>query len=301
MQEPIIIYGIELSDIINIILMFIYVVATVFICIFNGKSAKATRLQTKESQKQFLDNNRGQVIISFRSIGVFAFIVSNIGNSYATNVKVKINEDFILNCKDDLKNSLQKLGNSNFVIGPKQEYTLIAIPFGNDNFFDNVCKFNIEYETLNEKYFEEITIDLSQYSWASNLKYPEEKFIDETLKNEKQLLNELKIFNKSMDKLNFEINHFKCPLSNDAKILMKNFSYGIDLNEIKKNPTKSYYYHFDKSDLNKNIYNYDNNAKILLEELKNFKYITNSSTYFLDGGMNIYFTKEGISFIEKLQ
>lgn len=37
---------------------FVYVVATIFICIFNGRSAKATREQVAESQRQFAETKR---------------------------------------------------------------------------------------------------------------------------------------------------------------------------------------------------------------------------------------------------
>ena len=37
---------------------FIYVVATIFICIFNYRSAKATRAQVEESQNQFYESKR---------------------------------------------------------------------------------------------------------------------------------------------------------------------------------------------------------------------------------------------------
>lgn len=40
----------------------IYVIATIFICVFNGKSAKATRKQVTESQWQFEENQRLQTM-----------------------------------------------------------------------------------------------------------------------------------------------------------------------------------------------------------------------------------------------
>ena len=39
------------------VLTFVYVIATIFICIFNGKSASATRRQTEEAQRQFEESN----------------------------------------------------------------------------------------------------------------------------------------------------------------------------------------------------------------------------------------------------
>ena len=41
---------------------FVYVVATIFICYFNAKSAKATREQVAESKRQFEESRRLQVV-----------------------------------------------------------------------------------------------------------------------------------------------------------------------------------------------------------------------------------------------
>lgn len=43
----------------------VYVIATIFICIFNGKSANATREQVVESKRQFAETNRLQVMPFF--------------------------------------------------------------------------------------------------------------------------------------------------------------------------------------------------------------------------------------------
>lgn len=48
----------SITDWLMVGITFVYVVATIFICIFNGRSAKATREQVAESQRQFEDNKR---------------------------------------------------------------------------------------------------------------------------------------------------------------------------------------------------------------------------------------------------
>ena len=47
-----------ITDWLMVGITFVYVVATIFICIFNGRSAKATRDQVQESQKQFHEAKR---------------------------------------------------------------------------------------------------------------------------------------------------------------------------------------------------------------------------------------------------
>lgn len=47
-----------ITDWLMVIITFVYVVATIMICIFNGRSAKATREQVLESQRQFDESKR---------------------------------------------------------------------------------------------------------------------------------------------------------------------------------------------------------------------------------------------------
>jgi len=47
-----------ITDWLMVGITFVYVVATIFICIFNGRAAKATRDQVEESQNQFYESKR---------------------------------------------------------------------------------------------------------------------------------------------------------------------------------------------------------------------------------------------------
>ena len=51
-----------MTDWIMIAITAVYVIATIFICIFNYRSAKATREQLAESKRQFEENNRAFVL-----------------------------------------------------------------------------------------------------------------------------------------------------------------------------------------------------------------------------------------------
>lgn len=48
----------SVTDWLMVGITFVYVIATIFICIFNGRSAKATREQVAESQRQFDETKR---------------------------------------------------------------------------------------------------------------------------------------------------------------------------------------------------------------------------------------------------
>ena len=296
--------NLNFSEGINILLMLVYVIATIFICVFNGKSAKATREQIRENNKNFIEQARGRVIITFekKHFTAFVFSIKNIGNEYATNVKVNINEDFLNkleNTEDELKKSLQILSNSCFCLAPKQTNEILVFPTLHECLFKNACVFQITYNTMGNQYQEIITIDLSQFEWEKVLKEYPEKFIDETIKNEDALIKEIKKINTNLTTLNFELNHFKTPLSEDAKRLLENISKNINLNDF-LNKNQSYKVELKKEDVMEGIFNYNINVKYLVKELINFKYITNSSRA-TNTHLTIFFTKEGIEHINKIK
>ena len=86
-----------MTDWLMVIITAIYVVATIVICYFNGKSAKAAKMQTDEMIRQYNIANRPNVTIHFDIIrsGLMCFIIENEGNKPAHNVSIKINKEFI--------------------------------------------------------------------------------------------------------------------------------------------------------------------------------------------------------------
>ena len=68
-----------MTDWIMIAITAVYVIATIFICIFNYRSAKATREQLAESKRQFEENNRAFVTVTFETIRG-SLLVLNIHN-----------------------------------------------------------------------------------------------------------------------------------------------------------------------------------------------------------------------------
>ena len=65
-----------MTDWLMVIITAIYVVATIIICYFNGKSAKAAKMQTDEMIRQYNIANRPNVTIHFDIIrsGLMCFI-----------------------------------------------------------------------------------------------------------------------------------------------------------------------------------------------------------------------------------
>ena len=106
-----------MTDWIMIAITAVYVIATIFICIFNYRSAKATREQLAESKRQFEENNRAFVTVTFETIrgSLLVLNIHNHGHQVANNVSVKINPEFIANVPD--KEYLVKLCESSFTLG----------------------------------------------------------------------------------------------------------------------------------------------------------------------------------------
>ena len=81
-----------ITDWLMVIITFVYVVATVFICWANIKSAKATRDQLAESKRQFDEENRAFVTATFDIVrsGLAVLCIENHGKQVANNVEIRI-------------------------------------------------------------------------------------------------------------------------------------------------------------------------------------------------------------------
>lgn len=153
-----------------VLLTFVYVIATIVICFFNYKSAKATKEQTEESKRQFSETNRAIITLTMQDIrnGLIALNISNIGNKVAKNVKLDINQEFIESLNDkDAKQLLVKLSESSFDVGVGKEWnTFLGTHLTLKSLSTTKMMINVEYEDDTDKYKELRIIDLGQYFWA---------------------------------------------------------------------------------------------------------------------------------------
>lgn len=147
----------------------VYVIATIVICIFNYKSAKACQEQVQEARKQFKDTNRAFITISFEVVrnGLMVLHIQNAGKSIAKNVCISVNQSFIdsLPHPDD-RESFNSISGKIFLLGINQS---IYLSLGSHTSYPDmkitelVC--TITYQDIFETYTEETYIDLSAYSW----------------------------------------------------------------------------------------------------------------------------------------
>ena len=101
-----------MTDWLMVIITAVYVAATIVICVFNGKSAKAAKEQTETARqqidemiRQYNESNRPIVIVRFEIIrsGLLCFVLENIGPVVAEDIKIRINDEFIDNLEKEDK------------------------------------------------------------------------------------------------------------------------------------------------------------------------------------------------------
>lgn len=173
------------------IVTFVYVIATIFICIANVKSANATRKQVAEQKRQFDESNRAYITVHFEVTPskIYTLCVSNHGNKIAKNVHLEFDNNFIENLQDDTaKRHLTATKNSMIDVGISQKWYLRIGNFGDKELMSKTVAVNVTYEDDKNKYNESYNIDLSSFSWQL-LCSPEDTEYE--LKKK-----ELKIFNK---------------------------------------------------------------------------------------------------------
>lgn len=118
----------------------IYVVATIFICWANIKSAKASKIQLEEMRRQYAEENRPNVEVEFlyekRVFYGLRFI--NHGKCTAQHVQIKLDAAFIDSITErDFFDLLNKHNGKECIIGVDQHYDLF---FGTNKYRNNSNK-----------------------------------------------------------------------------------------------------------------------------------------------------------------
>lgn len=153
----------SMTDWLMVIITAIYVVATIIICYFNGRSAKASKIQTDEMIRQYNLTNRPKVTIHFDIIrsGLLCFVVENEGASPAHNVSIRINQDFLNGVNEEIeKKQLKGLASSEIYLASKQK---MYICLGGQPQFSALAQNIAEIDISYDGYEEHTSIDLNQY------------------------------------------------------------------------------------------------------------------------------------------
>lgn len=173
------------SELLMFIVTSINAVLTFLICIFNYKSAKATREQVAESQRQFEENNRPYINIIFEVIdgGLACLTISNNGNKIAKHLNIKINEEFLGLLEEDQLKQIRKFNSKEIVLGINQKLTLcMGSHIELNKLSQEDINLNISYTDGYKQFEEKTTINLAGYLGMLLFKnYHKE--MDKSLKN----------------------------------------------------------------------------------------------------------------------
>lgn len=157
----------SITDWLMVIITFVYVIATIFICVANIKSAKATRDQLAESKRQYDEENRAYVTYAFiyEKRAFYGLRFTNHGKRVANKVKIVLRKEFIDSLSStQFVNQLSKISNNECVLGIGQS---IDIFFGGNDFRENTNKLPIEGDIIYSdgigKYCEHFIIDFNSY------------------------------------------------------------------------------------------------------------------------------------------
>lgn len=185
------------------IVTFVYVVATIFICIANIRSAKATREQVAEQKRQFDESNRAYVTVHFEVTPskLYTLCVCNHGNKVAKNVHLEISGEFIEELENDkVKHLLKNTKESKIDIGIGQKWYLWLGVLGDRVTMQKSVAFNLTYSDDNTSYNEAYNINLSAFNWQL-LCSPDDKEYEQT----KKIANSIDKISKSLTKIEREI------------------------------------------------------------------------------------------------
>lgn len=180
-----------LTDWLMVIITFVYVVATIFICMANIKSAKATREQLAESKRQFDESNRPRIEVElvYERKMWYALRFINHGTLTAQNVKIELSQEFIDSINETtIKTELIRSKNKEGIIGVGQHYDLFI---GSNKLRENkaVCpvKGKIYYRSNENEYSDDFFIDLEHYMTFYSIRNESEDLINAIKENTKQL------------------------------------------------------------------------------------------------------------------
>ncbi len=157
----------HLTDWIMIAITIVYVIATIFICHANYKSAKASNDQLDEMKRQYEEKDRPFIdteLVYIRRV-IYAIRFTNHGYYSARHVNINLSDEFLNSLQDNaIRTFLIKQKGKECIIGSGQHYDLYIA--------DNSLKNNknikpvdgtITYESNGKKYESDIYIDLENY------------------------------------------------------------------------------------------------------------------------------------------
>lgn len=166
----------------------VYVIATIFICRANIKSARATKDQLAETKRQYEEEHRPYISYQFfyKRRTWYGMRFTNHGQRVASHVRITLNQEFLDSIsKVQFADSLKKLQDKEFTLGIGQSYDVF---FGAEEFRNNPNKKpiigKIQYQDSNSTYSEMFEIDFEKYATFFSVNSPSDDLHEDL---EKQL------------------------------------------------------------------------------------------------------------------
>ena len=183
----------SITDWLMVIITLVYVVATIFICFANIQSAKSSKEQTKEMQRQFFAVNRPNISVEVVYIKkkFWALRFTNNGVQTAFNAKIVLDEKFISSTEEQVQPILRKNNGRVRTLGVNQSYDLY---FGTNEYRELTPKANIKgqitYKGCNDSiYLEDFEIETENYATFFSVKSEMEEFLEKIAEQNKELKN----------------------------------------------------------------------------------------------------------------
>ena len=175
-----------------VIVTMVYATATIFICIYNYRLAKATREQVIELKRQYDSENRPYITVELIYVrkAFYGLRLTNHGKRIANHVSICLSQEFIESiAEQNFKSELEKTKGKECIIGIGEHYELF---FGTNEFRDNPNKIPISgyvtYSDIKERFRDEFFIDFKIYATA----YAVDSDADDLLNAMKKQTQELK-------------------------------------------------------------------------------------------------------------
>ena len=189
-----------ITDWLMVIITAVYVVATIFICSANMKSAKATREQLAEAKRQYEEEHRPYITYQFifERRTWYGMRFTNHGRRVANHVQIKLTKEFIDSVsKGVFSKELRELKDKEFTLGIGQSYDIFFVA---REFRDNPDKKPISGEILYQDemttYHERFSIDFEKYGTIFSVNSADDD-LHEDLKN---LTKELQHIHRTLEK-----------------------------------------------------------------------------------------------------
>lgn len=180
-----------ITDWLMVIITLVYVIATIFICFFNYKSAKATREQVAEARRQYEETNRAYITYEFIYVkrAFYGVKFTNYGKKVAENIHLEFSQEFIDSLTEKrFADLLEEQKEKVFILGIGQSY---EIYFGSNKYLDNSKKTPLEgiivYEDDKETYSTPFYIDTRNYATIYSINSEKDDLISEIKKQNIEL------------------------------------------------------------------------------------------------------------------